>query len=140
MLSPKYHQGTYVTRELYAKVAQTGDVRYVWAHLNAQKWRVDPKKFIWVCLDNCSICKSKLNYGLGRNNPAKTDTETPSTDHIIPISQGGGEYDISNMWVICMRCNTFKNNAQGKEDSRRLNMLSEFLEITVELNNVRKET
>jgi 5-methylcytosine-specific restriction endonuclease McrA len=139
MLSPKYHQGTYLTRELYAKVAETNDLRYVWAYANAQKWRVDYDKFLMLCHDNCDCCQSKLNYGIGRNNPAKTDTETPSTDHIIPRSMGGDEYDIANMWVICKRCNTFKNNAQGEEDIRRLENLVAFLKLSHYVNNSGKE-
>lgn len=140
MLYPKYHPGTYLTRELYEKVAETNDLRYVWASANAQKWRVDYDKFLMLCHDNCDCCSSNLHYGIGRNNPDKTDMETPSTDHIIPISQGGNPYDISNMWVICKRCNTFKNNAQGEEDIRRLENLVAFLKISHYVNSVEKET
>lgn len=140
MLYPKYDPSTYITRELYAKVAETNDLRHVWAHVNAQKWRVDYNKFLMLCHDNCDCCGSKLHYGIGRNNPAKSDTATPSTDHIIPRSQGGNEYDISNMWVICKRCNTFKNNANGEDDIRRLENLVAFLKLSNYVNSVRKET
>jgi len=140
MLSPKYDPSTYITRELYAKVAETNDLRHVWAYVNAQKWRVEYDKFLMLCHDTCDCCGSKLHYGIGRNNPAKTDTSTPSTDHIIPISQRGDAYDISNMWVICKRCNTFKNNAKGEEDIRRLENLVAFLKISHYVNNSGKET
>lgn len=140
MLYRKYDPKTYITRELYAKVAETNDLRYVWAHKNAQKWRVNYNKFLMLCHDNCSVCQSKLNYGLGKNNKAKTDTETPSTDHIIPRSLGGEEYEISNLWVICKRCNTLKNNASGLDDIRRQENLVYFAKVSYELNNVGKET
>lgn len=139
MLYSKYDPDTYVTRDLYRKVAETNDLRYVWAHINAQKWRVDYNRFLMICHDECDCCGSKLNYGIGKNNTAKTNTETPSTDHILPLSLGGAN-DITNMWVICVRCNTFKNNAKGDEDIKRLENIAAFLKMSHCLNSVGKET
>lgn len=109
-LYPKYDPGTYITRELYRKVCETGDLRIVWAHANAQKWSVDYESFLDLCKETCSCCGSTLDYGLGKNNKGKLDENTPSTDHKIPRSLGGNNC-LENLWIICNKCNTLKNNA-----------------------------
>jgi hypothetical protein len=110
MLYPKYDPATYLTRDLYRVVCETNDLRPVWAHTNSQKWGVAYEPFLNLCKESCSCCGSKLNYGLGKNNNNKLDVHTPSTDHITPRSMGGTN-DLENLWIICMRCNTLKNNS-----------------------------
>jgi len=51
---------------------------------------------------------------------------TPSTDHIIPRSEGGTN-DIENLWIICNRCNLLKNNSTA-EDIHRYKAILEVLE------------
>jgi hypothetical protein len=116
-LYPKFDPGTYHTRELYRMVCETGDLRPVWAHKNSDKWGVPYEAFLPLCEETCSCCGSKLDYGLGKNNNNKTDVNTPSTDHKVPRSMGGTN-DIENLWVICMRCNTLKNNSTPEDISR----------------------
>lgn len=124
----KYDPATYHTRELFRRVCETGDLRPVWAHKNAQKWNVDPEKFLDKCGDNCACCGSKLNYGLGKNNIEKLDVNTPSTDHIIPRSVNESlTNSLDNLWIICYRCNTLKNNSTA-EDINRYKAIVEVLE------------
>jgi 5-methylcytosine-specific restriction endonuclease McrA len=125
-LYPKYHPGTYYSRELYRVVCETQDLRPVWAHKNANKYSVDPEEFLKLCQPDCSCCGNPLDYGLGRNNVDKRDAHTPSTDHIIPRSFGGKD-EISNFWIICKRCNTLKSNSTP-EDIRRYHKILEVLE------------
>jgi 5-methylcytosine-specific restriction endonuclease McrA len=129
MLYPKYDPGTYITRDLYRKVCETGDLRYVWAHSNAQKWNADYDKFLALCETTCSCCGSTLDYGLGKNNVDKADVNTPSTDHKIPRSRGGTD-DIDNLWIICNKCNTLKNNATH-EDIHRYENIVKMLKETM---------
>jgi len=122
MIYPKYDPGTYITRDLYRKVCETGDLRYVWAHSNAPKWNADYNEFLALCETTCSCCGSTLNYGLGKNNVGKADVNTPSTDHKIPRSRGGTD-DINNLWIICNKCNTLKNNATHEDIYRYENIV-----------------
>lgn len=125
-LYPKYDPGTYHSRDLYRVVCETKDLRPVWAHKNANKWGVDVDEFSKLCGDVCSCCGSELDYGLGYNNVDKADVNTPSTDHIVPRSQGGTN-DIENLWIICNRCNLLKNNSTA-EDIHRYRAILEVLE------------
>lgn len=123
---PKYHPGTYYSRDLYRIVCETLDLRPVWAHKNANDYGVDPVEFLKLCEPNCSCCGSPLDYGLGKNNSGKTDINTPSVDHIIPRTFGGKD-EISNFWIICLRCNTLKSSATP-EDIPRYHKILEVLE------------
>lgn len=125
-LYPKYDPGTYHSRDLYRVVCETRDLRPVWAHKNANKWGVDADEFLKLCGDVCSCCGSELDYGLGYNNVDKQDINTPSTDHIVPRSEGGTN-DIANLWIICNRCNLLKNNSTA-EDIHRYKSILEVLE------------
>jgi len=124
-LYEKYNPATYVSRDLFAHVCRTGDLRPVWAKNNSQKWNVAFESFLTLCKTNCPCCNSELDYGLGKNNHGKRDYETPSTDHKIPQSAALTEdwttqqaNDISNLWVICERCNRFKNSATFNDIER----------------------
>jgi 5-methylcytosine-specific restriction endonuclease McrA len=127
-LYEKFDPGTYITRELYRKVCETKDLSIVWAHKNSQKWGVDYDEFLTLCKPTCSCCGSELDYGLGKNNNDKPDENTPSTDHIIPRSKGGTD-DINNLWIICNKCNTLKNNATY-EDIKRYESIIRVLKET----------
>lgn len=129
-LYPKYDPGTYHSRDLYRKVCESKDLRPVWAYKNAQKWGVDPDEFLKLCGETCACCSSPLDYGLGKNNVDKKDINTPSTDHIVPQSLDESKiHDITNLWIICGRCNLLKNNSTA-EDIHRYKMILEVLERT----------
>ena len=125
-LYPKYDPGTYITRDLFRVVCETRDLRPVWAWKNSQKWSVDYDRFLSKCGLTCACCDSELDYGLGHNNLDKSDEHTPSTDHKIPRSMGGTN-DLDNLWIICKRCNTLKNDST-KEDIHRYKRIVETLE------------
>ena len=128
-LYPKYDPGTYLTRDLFRVVCETKDLRPVWAHKNAQKWGVDPQEFLKLCGLTCACCGSPLDYGLGKNNTDKLDIHTPSTDHKIPRSLDESKTnELSNLWVICNRCNLLKNNSTP-EDIHRYRCILETLEL-----------
>ena len=130
MLYPKYDPATYITRDLYRKVCETNDLRFVWAYANSQKWGVDYEAYLNLCEETCSCCGSKLDYGLGKNNNGKLDENTPSTDHKIPRSRGGTD-SIENLWIICNKCNTLKNNATH-EDIHRYENIVRMLKETID--------
>jgi len=122
----KYDPNTYFSRDLYRKVCETGDLRVVWAYRNAKKWNVDYELYFELCKKICSCCGSELDYGLGKNNVDKADVNTPSTDHKVPQSLGGKD-SIENFWIICVKCNTLKNNATS-EDIQRYENIIEMLQ------------
>lgn len=130
MLYPKYDPKTYITRDLYRKVCETNDLRYVWAYSNAMKWNVEYETYLGLCKEFCSCCGSELDYGLGKNNRGKLDENTPSTDHKIPRSCGGTD-NIENLWIICNKCNTLKNNATH-EDIHRYENIVKMLKETID--------
>lgn len=125
-LYPKYNAETYLNTKLFADVCRTNDLRPVWAKVHSANWKVEYDAFLALCKNSCPCCGSKLNYGIGKNNTGKKDYETPSTDHIIPRSEGGTD-SIDNFWVICERCNRFKNNAT-REDTQRMKNIASVLE------------
>jgi hypothetical protein len=135
-LYSKYNPSTYVNRDLFAHVCDTGDLRPVWAKVNSQNWGVEYEFFLKLCKTHCPCCNSELDYGLGKNNHGKKDYETPSTDHKIPqsVSRELGLTkqqinDIDNLWVVCERCNRFKNNATY-DDINRLEGIINILKET----------
>jgi len=124
--------------DLFAEVCKTGDLRPIWAKVHSSNRKVDYSTFLNLCKNHCPLCASKLNYGIGKNNVNKKDYETPSTDHIIPRSEGGTD-SIDNFWIICERCNRFKNNST-KEDSQRMKNISMILEDVSIIKQLLKET
>jgi hypothetical protein len=126
----KFDPGTYISRDLYRRVCETKDLRVVWAYANAQKWGVEYEPYLVLCEENCSCCGSKLDYGIGKNNNGKLDENTPSTDHKIPRSKGGTN-DLDNLWIICNKCNTLKNNATH-EDIHRYENIVKMLKETID--------
>lgn len=133
-LYPKYDPGTYITRDLFRIVCETNDLRPVWAHPNSLKWSVDYQSFLEKCGNTCSCCESPLDYGLGKNNTSKLDINTPSTDHIVSqkVARNLGWTEeqinhISNLWIICVRCNRLKNDSTA-EDIHRYKRIVEVLE------------
>jgi hypothetical protein len=133
---PKYDPATYHSRDLFRTVCETKDLRPVWAYKNSQKWGVDYKTFLALCKETCSCCGSPLNYGLGKNNVDKPDIHTPSTDHRVPrsvaILLGWTEEqinDITNLWIVCNRCNTLKNNSTAEDIHRFKAIISHLEEV-----------
>ena len=140
MIYSKYDPGTYHSRELYRKVCVTGDLRPVWAYKNANKWGVDPEPYLDLCGESCACCGSILDYGLGKNNVEdKLDINTPSTDHIVAqaVAEAKGWTkeqinDLSNLWIVCMRCNRLKNDSTA-DDIHRYKAIIEVLERTKQI-------
>ena len=129
-LYPKYEPETYHSRDIFQRVVESHDLRIVWAYKSAGKWNADPEALLAKCKPECSCCGSKLNYGLGKNNPGKVDVNMPSTDHIVSQDQGkrlGWTEDqihhIDNLWIICMRCNLLKNNSTPEDIHRYENIV-----------------
>jgi 5-methylcytosine-specific restriction endonuclease McrA len=128
-LYPKYLDGTYHSRDIFRRVIQTRDLRIPWAYKSAPKWKADPEEFLNLCNETCQNCHSPLDYGVGKNNHGKKDINKPSCDHIFPQAEakklGWTEeqiHHISNLWIICSRCNLLKNNSTIEDAFRHENI------------------
>lgn len=54
----------------------------------------------------CKLCRVML------------DLEGMQLDHIIPLSDGGKQYDKENLWTLCNCCHILKTTIENKQ--RRL--------------------
>ena len=57
----------------------------------------------WTCRDCGRVCDGH---------------KEAHADHVVPISQGGDRYDVSNGQTLCIRCHsskTSKENAMGRQ-------------------------
>jgi 5-methylcytosine-specific restriction endonuclease McrA len=124
-LYPKYTPGTYHSRDVFQRVVETRDLRIPWAYKSAVKWGVDAEQFLSLCGPTCKCCDSPLDYGVGKNNHGKRDINTPSTDHIVSQHEAKSLgwtdeqiHDITNLWIICNRCNLLKNNSTAADAFR----------------------
>jgi 5-methylcytosine-specific restriction endonuclease McrA len=57
---------------------------------------------------NCSYCGKLLFF------------KNSTLDHIIPVSKGGVELDLSNLTLYCNKCNSFKDNRIPEEAGMEL--------------------
>jgi 5-methylcytosine-specific restriction protein A len=37
---------------------------------------------------------------------------TYAVDHIVPLSKGGGKYDLNNLQPLCLRCHSMKTTSE----------------------------
>jgi 5-methylcytosine-specific restriction endonuclease McrA len=58
----------------------------------------------------CAYC-GKTNLVI--NSPRKSTLAT--ADHVLPISRGGGAFDLANVVVACATCNTDKDDRTPEE-------------------------
>jgi len=76
---------------------------------NSRRWRSVRKNYIGGC-PLCEICKKK-----GRV------VEGNVVDHIIPISQGGDEWNTNNFQTLCTSCHNSKSSKESKNKQAILN-------------------
>jgi 5-methylcytosine-specific restriction enzyme A len=50
--------------------------------------------------------KLEAEWGVGKNRKSLWDA-----DHIVPVVEGGGECDLSNMRTLCIRCHRAQTTA-----------------------------
>jgi Rad3-related DNA helicase len=58
-------------------------------------WKIMRRHVIRNSESSCSICGKRFFYETGR----------PEVDHIKPIADGGPEFDMDNLRVVCHQCN-----------------------------------
>ena len=97
------------------KWAQDNKFRY-WASVARRNHK--PKNIVNITLKElteiaeyteiCSICKIKLDYSL---NKGRHQYNSPSLDRM----NNENYLDIKNVWIICRKCNTTKNNRTVQE-------------------------
>ena len=68
------------------------------------------------CVDNCPMCNKKMWYGRCVNGIDDAEAK-PSIDRLIPKTNGG-EYVDGNVWIICRKCNTYKNDQTSPEQMK----------------------
>lgn len=79
----------------------------------------------------CNYCgKKHLQIELAGMNVPKSIKAT--IDHVIPISKGGGIYDVNNLVIACFRCNMNKGNMMPDEFAQKLARAKEHWQIRKE--------
>ena len=68
------------------------------------------------CVDNCPMCNKKMWYGRCVNGINDVEAN-PSIDRLIPKTNGG-KYVDGNVWIICKKCNTYKNDQISPEQMK----------------------
>lgn len=53
----------------------------------------------WKRTRGAAKLKLQTHWGIGSNRKSLWDA-----DHIVPVAEGGGECDLSNMRTLCLRC------------------------------------
>ena len=69
------------------------------------------------CVDECPMCKREMWYGRCVNGISNPEAK-PSLDRLVPGSKGG-QYVDGNVWIICKKCNTYKNDQTSPDQMRR---------------------
>ncbi len=94
--------------------------------------RLNPDYLLTLAEDNCPCCGRVMWYGRVHN--FVEGYEKPSLDRI----DSNGGYDNENIWIICNKCNTKKNDASSpmelikiglawdKKDKEKLSKYAEF--------------
>ena len=62
--------------------------------------------------DPCAICGKPIDYTLPSGDPMSFEL-----DHIVPVAQGGAEYDISNCQAAHRICNQRKGALKARPTS-----------------------
>jgi 5-methylcytosine-specific restriction endonuclease McrA len=70
-------------------------------------------KDLFVPSKNCCVCDEKMEFG------------DKTLDHIVPLSKGG-RHTLSNVMIMCHRCNSAKNNKLPKNWFLSLSDTSKF--------------
>ena len=81
---------------------------------NSRRWRAVRKNYIGGH-PLCKFCKEK---GLIK--------EGKVVDHIIPISQGGAEWNEKNFQTLCTSCHNRKSSKEAKERQSILNIKNKY--------------
>lgn len=63
---------------------------------------------------SCSYCP-KTNLIIEEHGMRVPNNNKATIDHIVPISKGGGVFDVANVCVCCGKCNTKKGNKSLKQ-------------------------
>jgi hypothetical protein len=92
-------------------------VKKVWVDFNistrservrmTKQGRLNPEYLLSLCKDNCPCCGRAMWYGRVHN--FVEGYQKPSLDRLDPA----GGYVNENVWIICLSCNTKKNNSQN---------------------------
>ena len=69
------------------------------------------------CVDECPMCGKNMWYGRCVNGISNFEAK-PSLDRLMPGSKGG-KYIDGNVWIVCKKCNTYKNDQDLPEQMRR---------------------
>ena len=65
----------------------------------------------------CIMCGKDMWYGRCVNGIPDFEAK-PSIDRLVPGSKGG-KYIDGNIWIICKKCNTYKNDQDFPDQMRR---------------------
>lgn len=92
---------SYCTKECYQEWCNS---------LNIGNWETTRRQVLirdGKCID-CGVTESQIEYNMDR------DRNGFEVHHIVPISEGGNEFDINNCITLCVDCHIKRHNNIGK--------------------------
>ena len=87
-------------------------------------WSIMRQHIVDTQGEKCKSCGDDVS---GKTNRGGIKYSNAEVDHILPVTLGGMEFDVSNLRVLCKRCNT--DNRPGLRNQKKISNWIEEVEL-----------